>query len=340
MKGRPSFIAGGAIAVLLSCAACGPGRPAPGAERSSQPGEAETATREAPSADRGATALIRLPPEAAAVAGVATEVIHTAPFAATLALPARLSPQPETADEMEARLTYRAAEARYRRASADLDRVRKLVAEDVAASKAVQTAEAEFAQAQVDRLRAETALRNQGIEASPELPTFPDAGIWALAEAYEAQVDRIRAGERAFVTVESAPGETFQGRVVSLARSLKAETRTLTVRIAVSDPRRRLRPQEQASAEVQIGERNALSVPLAALLYEGSDRVLFVKRPGGFERVRVGIGARAAGRVEIVRGLADGDEVVTRGAAALLGEVSKKALTAGEDGGGSDDGGD
>src|SRR6266581_3025572 len=123
------------LATFLSLTGCGdsersaPGRPAPG-----------------PSAGVKDPNRVTLGREAMVQAGIQTEVVHAAPLAVTLSLPARLSPIPESPEELEARLVYQSAEARYRRASSELERSRKLATENVVASKAVQGAEAEFAQ--------------------------------------------------------------------------------------------------------------------------------------------------------------------------------------------------
>src|SRR5437867_6667810 len=93
---------------------------------------------------------VTLTSEAVGEARITTEVIHPAPFAVTLALQARLSPLPETPEELEARLVYQSADARFRRASAEMQRVQKLAADNVIASKAVQATEAELAQAKVE----------------------------------------------------------------------------------------------------------------------------------------------------------------------------------------------
>ena len=58
---------------------------------------------------------------------------------------------------------------------------------------------------------------------------------------------------------------------------------------------------------------------------------MFVKRGDDFEKVRVRVGAEQAGRAEILEGLADGDEVVTRGAQVLLGEMLKTRIPIGEE---------
>ncbi|HEU4402055.1 MAG TPA: efflux RND transporter periplasmic adaptor subunit [Candidatus Polarisedimenticolia bacterium] len=295
----------------------------------------ETIETRPPAADGGAAeapARVFLAPEAVKKAGIVSEVVHPAPFAETLAVPALLSPTPWTAEEVEARLMYQSATARFRRAATDVERLRRLAGENVVAQKTVQAAESEYSQAQVDRLRSETTLRSLGIDPEHE-GSFAPADLWALADIYDSQVPRVKAGVRAFIRVESFPDESFAGRVVSLAAFLKAQTRTLTVRIAVQDPRHRLRPQEPATVEIQVAERTALSVPAPAVLYQETARILFVRRGDAFERVRVRVGAEQGGRAEILAGLADGDEVVTRGAQILLGELFKSSIPVGADAG-------
>ncbi|PYS96168.1 MAG: hypothetical protein DMF50_05725 [Acidobacteria bacterium] len=274
--------------------------------------------------------LVTLSAEAIRQAGIVTEIVRRSPMAITLSVPARLSPTPETPEEVEARLAYQAADARFQQASAGVERLRKLSAENVVSSKSLQAAEADFAQARVERARAETALRNLGINAARE-GSFPAADLWALADIYDAQVPHVKPGAVTWIHVESFPGEAFEGRVASLASSLKPLTRTLTVRIAVKDPRHRLRPQEPATAEIQVDARPALSVPAPSLLYEGSERVVFVRRDGAtFEKVRVRVGAQQAGRNEILEGLTEGEEVVTRGAQILLGESFRTRIPQGD----------
>jgi multidrug efflux pump subunit AcrA (membrane-fusion protein) len=51
-----------------------------------------------------------------------------------------------------------------------------------------------------------------------------------------------------------------------------------------------------------------------------------VKTPEGFEKRRVRVGPRQGGRVEVLEGISEGDEVVTQGAQALLGELFKTTI--------------
>lgn len=305
----------GAVAVALLPAGC---RPIESAHRSDAPRPAAV------------PATVTLTEEAASQAGIATETVRTGPFSVTLPLIARLSPVPETPEEMEARLAFEAAATRERRAAQELDRVRRLAADQVVASKVVQAAEADATETRLEQLRAETALRNLGLDTA-RAPGYPSADLWALADLYGPDVPKVKPGAPAFVSVESFPGEAFAARVVTLARSLNPRTRTLTVRIAIQDPRHRLRPQDMATAEVQVDQRQALSVAASALLYDETARILFVRKGDQFERVPVQVGSQQAGRAEILKGLAEGDVVVTSGAQFLLGELYKQKAPAGED---------
>jgi len=284
------------------------------------------AEREGGAPDAGAAApevvRITLDADAQRLAGVATEIVESKPFARTLALPARMSPVAETEEEIEARLAYRTAATREHRAAQELERERKLAAGNVVAAKALQAAEAEAAQATLERTRAETALRKLGLDPGHETAS-PRADIWALADVFGPQAPLLTPGAAAVVSAESRPGEAFKARVSSLARFLDPRTRTLTARIAVEDPGHLLRPQETVVATITLDERPALSVPDEAVLYEGTERVLFVARDGGFDKRTVQVGARQGGRTEVTAGLAAGDVVVTHGAQFLLGELSK-----------------
>jgi HlyD family secretion protein len=306
------------VLLLAGLAACRVGGERPGGNQGGAPGTGGAAGGEA----APAVVHVVLDAEAQRLAGVATEVAEVRPFARTLVLPAVMSPVAETEEEIEARLAYRTAVTRERRATQELERERRLAAGNVVAARALQAAEADAAQAALERARAETTLRKLGLDPAHDT-TPPRADIWALADLFGPQAPLVTPGAAAVIQAESRPGETFKARVSSLARFLDPRTRTLVARLAVEDPGHRLRPQEAVVATITLDERPAIGVPDEALLYEGTQRVLFVARAGGFDRVTVQVGARQGGRTEITAGLAAGDVVVTRGAQFLLGEIGK-----------------
>ncbi len=86
--------------------------------------------------------------------------------------------------------------------------------------------------------------------------------LWVDMEAYESQLPLLRWGQRVTFTVESHPGERFEGRISFIEPIVDEKTRTAAVRVAVDNPEGRLKPGMFASAvvRVRVGENGALPV--------------------------------------------------------------------------------
>lgn len=138
--------------------------------------------------------------------------------------------------------------------------------------------------------------------------------VWILADVYEADLARVKVGMAATFSAASLPSP-LQGRVVFLDPVLDPRTRTLKARLAFPNPGGRLRPEMLGDVRFQIPERQALTVPLDAVLDSGSRRIVFVDvTKGHFEPREVQVGQRSADRIEILEGLEPGEAVVTRAA--------------------------
>jgi HlyD family secretion protein len=138
----------------------------------------------------------------------------------------------------------------------------------------------------------------------------------------ESQAGRVKDGQKADVRLDANPDRVFKGTVVSLGRifRVKSDSQPAIVFDAVidlseSDPEM-MRPGMAAGVDITISSKeNALQVEEAALVYhEGG---ISVRKKGRFSEdlVPVTIGARSAGVVEVLTGLAEGDEVVIRAGA-------------------------
>jgi cobalt-zinc-cadmium efflux system membrane fusion protein len=106
------------------------------------------------------------------------------------------------------------------------------------------------------------------------------------------------------------------------------KTRTVEGRVEVRNPTERLKPGMYVEASVACGEkRRALVIPESALQEFQSLSVVFLQTgPGAYELRLVETGERSGGRIEIVRGLTEGDEVVTSGSFLLKSEMLKKTM--------------
>lgn len=138
-----------------------------------------------------------------------------------------------------------------------------------------------------------------------------------LPERFQA---KIRAGQKAQLTVDALPGRPFTAIVQAVDPLIEANGRSVGVRGCIDNRQQQLRPGMFARVNAVFGSRdNALVIPEEAIIPQGG-RTFVVKvvagdKPGALvsERVAVKVGLRQPGKVEIVEGLSAGDTVVTAG---------------------------
>ncbi|MEM9594150.1 MAG: efflux RND transporter periplasmic adaptor subunit [Acidobacteriota bacterium] len=156
----------------------------------------------------------------------------------------------------------------------------------------------------------------EGMAAQPGMEMFEIAdlrSLWLTAELYEDQVAWIGTGARAEVRLSYFPGERFEGRVRFLEPELRAETRTLGVRVEVPNPDGRLRAGMYAEARFRPeAVAGTLAVPSQAVLRSGQrDLVVVALGEGRFVPRQVLLGHEGEGWVQVVQGLRSGERVVT-----------------------------
>ena len=138
-----------------------------------------------------------------------------------------------------------------------------------------------------------------------------------LPERFQA---KIRAGQKAQLTVDALPGRPFSAIVQAVDPLIEVNGRSVGVRGCIDNRQQQLRPGMFARVNAVFGVRdNALVIPEEAIIPQGG-RTFVVKVVAGdkpevliSERVSVKVGLRQPGKVEILEGLAAGDTVVTAG---------------------------
>ncbi len=140
------------------------------------------------------------------------------------------------------------------------------------------------------------------------------SNVWVQAEVAEQDQGSLRVGQSAKVSVDAYPGEPFSGRVSFISPVLNAKTRTVQVRIELPNPHGRLRPAMYAKVELATGHAApVLSVPLSAVLDSGVRQLALVQvAEGRFEPRALKLGRRDGEFVEVLDGLAEGEQVVTK----------------------------
>jgi RND family efflux transporter MFP subunit len=155
-----------------------------------------------------------------------------------------------------------------------------------------------------------------------------------VANIVEKDLRRIEVGEPAKVEVDAFPGETFSGRVARVAPVLDPATRTAQIEVEIPNPGTRLKPGMYARVSLTIEQRaNALTVPSNALVNIEGRRGVFVAQDNRAAFRPVDVGIEDTARVEILKGVKDGDRVVTTGAGAL--QNGDRIIAAGANRGGA-----
>jgi Cu(I)/Ag(I) efflux system membrane fusion protein len=156
----------------------------------------------------------------------------------------------------------------------------------------------------------------QGARLSPgEAPyEITDLGeVWAMADAYESDLSRIRPGMKASLTLPAYPNRIFSGSVAFIDPLLDAKTRTVKVHLHFMNPKRELKPEMFGEVTLEGLKRDGLRIPADAVIRAGHEDVVFIASGAGrFEPRVVHVGEKIGDEVEVTGGLELGQEVVTR----------------------------
>jgi len=179
------------------------------------------------------------------------------------------------------------------------------------------------------RIIEQTAVVGDSVEPGSALFLLADlATLWAVVRIYEKDLAAVRTGVEVSLHTQAFPGEEFRGRLVTIAGVVDEKTRTVEARVEVANPGERLRPGMYIEASISAGEkRKGLVIPELALQDFQSRPVVFLRTgPGTYELRLVETGERSGGFVEVLRGLTEGDEVVTKGSFLLKSEMLKGTM--------------
>lgn len=136
--------------------------------------------------------------------------------------------------------------------------------------------------------------------------------VWVEGEVFEQDIALIRDGMQAHVEIASRPGEHLMGRVSFIYPTVDAANRTNRIRLTVPNPGLQLKPGMFATVylDAVLGS-DLIVVPRAAVVVTGERNVVFVRDADGMLQPReIVLGVRSADRVQVLRGLAEGETIV------------------------------
>ena len=142
--------------------------------------------------------------------------------------------------------------------------------------------------------------------------------VWVVAFIRETEAPLVHVGQAIYFTVLAYPDRSFPANISYVAAALDPTTRRLLVRATVNNSAGLLKPEMFASVKILTGEGDkAVAVPRDAIIYEGEAARVWVVRDKDDEKAielrRIKVGLTNGNMVEVLKGLAPGDRVVTKG---------------------------
>jgi membrane fusion protein, multidrug efflux system len=130
----------------------------------------------------------------------------------------------------------------------------------------------------------------------------------------EIYMGQVQVGQALTVTLDALPAKTFEGKVMAVNPLVDAAGRSVVIRAIVRNFDTSLRPGMFARVKlITRDEKEALVVPEQAIVPQGDEQYVFRVVDGKAVRVKVEIGQRRDSKVEVLKGLAPSDVVVTAG---------------------------
>ncbi|HEX8026175.1 MAG TPA: heavy metal-binding domain-containing protein [Candidatus Limnocylindrales bacterium] len=130
------------------------------------------------------------------------------------------------------------------------------------------------------------------------------------ARVYRGDAHEVRPGQPVNASAPELPLQAFPGTV----EPPRATDPPGALRLVVDDPGHMLHPGMRVEAQLEVALSPRLVVPAEAVLYAGPRRIVFVEHGSGrFEPKTPKLGITATGLVEVLDGLAAGEQVAVKG---------------------------
>lgn len=235
----------------------------------------------------------------------------------------------------QSRNSVELADAQLRSAQTQLDAAQPAGSDallaDAAVAQALAGSDAARARASYTGIRAPVAgtLIGRNVEAGDVvqpgklLMTLSPAGRTQLEVAIdEKNLHLLALGQKALVSADAYPQQRFAAEVAYINPGVNALTGSVDVKLDVSAPPAVLSQDMTVSIDIEVARRPAVLLLPTGAVHDADGASPWVLRVEGgvATRRQIRIGLRSAGFVEVVEGLASGDQVIPVAAAIGAGD--------------------
>ncbi len=147
------------------------------------------------------------------------------------------------------------------------------------------------------------------------------SSLWVLFDIYESDMAWVKVGDKVSYTIQSVPGETFEGTISFVDPLINAQTRVATARVEIKNVGKILKPEMFASGVIKnkLGKTASqeIVIPKSAIMWTGERSIIYIKNSGStganFTLREVILGPSLGDSFVINSGLETGEEIVVNG---------------------------
>ena len=153
------------------------------------------------------------------------------------------------------------------------------------------------------------------------------SNLWLTAEIYESEIPKVKIGSSAEIKFNFPTDKNYRGKVSFIYPVVDEKSRTVKVRIDVSNLKGELKPSMFANVEISGPVMDSKQIiPENAVIRSGKmDMVIISLGDGKFKPQMVKLGIYSDGYYQILNGLSEGDIIVTSAQFLIDSESNLKA---------------
>jgi HlyD family secretion protein len=162
-----------------------------------------------------------------------------------------------------------------------------------------------------------SSILNLGANATLVMTLGDIDEVFVRGKVDEADIGRVRLGQRARITVETFKDKVFEGRVTQISPigAEKDNVTTFEVKVSIENEAKELKANMTANAEIVLEEHpGSLIIPEAAITYDAERNatveVLDASARNGRRTVTIKTGVGNGSKTQVTSGLKEGDKIV------------------------------
>jgi Cu(I)/Ag(I) efflux system membrane fusion protein len=156
------------------------------------------------------------------------------------------------------------------------------------------------------------------------------SSVWFLGNVFESDLPKLKLGQQVDIQVMGSKLDQYQGKLSFISPTFDPQTHAVVVRVDLPNPKGVLKPDMFAKAYVRVGMAKLPVVPRVAVVQDGAQSFVIVKKQDGqFKRVAVNaVPANDNEHLAITNGIEAGDQVVVDGGVLVDRSLVNAAKTA------------